>query len=94
MSSPEHPGNVLRAVSPSSPPSGSAILLLQECDRPNAATVASVRRRSEVSLEASSWQVDIPKLAEVVMSLGAEGLKRIQLSGVDIHTIGCIEALG
>lgn len=38
--------------------------------------------------------MDIPKLTDIVTSLGAEGLKRIQLSGVDLHTIGCMEALG
>jgi hypothetical protein len=41
-----------------------------------------------------AWQVDIPGLSGLVMRLGAEGLKKLQLSGVDIHTIGCMLALG
>ena len=50
-----HLGNALvcRKQCPTAP-----FLLLQECDRPNAATVASVRRRSEVSLEASCKSVE------------------------------------
>lgn len=41
-----------------------------------------------------SWSVNIPQLADLVLRFGAEGLKRLQLSGIDIHTIGCILQLG
>jgi hypothetical protein len=40
------------------------------------------------------WQVDIPSLAGIVTRLGAEGLKKLQMSGVDIHTLGCLLVLG
>ncbi|KAI5463578.1 hypothetical protein BGZ63DRAFT_462815 [Mariannaea sp. PMI_226] len=39
-------------------------------------------------------QIDIPSLSQMVLRLGADGLKRIQMSGVDLHTIGCLVALG
>lgn len=38
----------------------------------------------------ASWQVDIPGLSRLVMGAGAHGLKQMVLSGVDIHTIGCM----
>ncbi len=38
----------------------------------------------------ASWQVDIPGLSQLVMGAGAHGLKQLALSGVDIHTIGCM----
>jgi hypothetical protein len=41
-----------------------------------------------------NWQVDIPNFASLVARLGAEGLKKLQLSGLDIHTVGCLLALG
>jgi hypothetical protein len=41
-----------------------------------------------------NWSINIPELADLVLRFGAEGLKRLQLSGVDIHTIGCILSLG
>lgn len=41
-----------------------------------------------------NWSINIPELADLVLRFGAEGLKRLQLSGVDIHTIGCILLLG
>jgi hypothetical protein len=45
-----------------------------------------------------SWQIDIPNFVGLVSSLvarlGMEGLKSLQLSGVDIHTIASIIALG
>ncbi|KAL9115417.1 MAG: hypothetical protein Q9227_000738 [Pyrenula ochraceoflavens] len=40
------------------------------------------------------WQVDIPNLANIVTRVGIEGLKRLSLSGIDIHTLGCVLALG
>ncbi|KAL9091624.1 MAG: hypothetical protein Q9165_004700 [Trypethelium subeluteriae] len=41
-----------------------------------------------------SWQIDIPGLAQLLLRLGADGLKRLQLSGVDIHALGCMLYLG
>ncbi|KAF2239186.1 hypothetical protein EV356DRAFT_502172 [Viridothelium virens] len=41
-----------------------------------------------------SWQIDIPGLAQLLLRFGADGLKRLQLSGVDIHAIGCLLYLG
>ena len=41
-----------------------------------------------------AWQVDLAKLTSLVTRVGMEGLKKLQLSGIDIHTIGCILALG
>ncbi|KAL8689131.1 MAG: hypothetical protein Q9218_005128 [Villophora microphyllina] len=38
----------------------------------------------------ASWQVDIPSLSNLVVSAGAHGLKQLALSGVDIHTLGCM----
>ncbi|KAL9584033.1 MAG: hypothetical protein Q9212_002355 [Teloschistes hypoglaucus] len=38
----------------------------------------------------ASWQVDIPSLSNLVASAGAHGLKQLALSGVDIHTLGCM----
>ena len=38
----------------------------------------------------ASWQVDIPGLSQLVLNAGANGLKQLALSGVDIHTIGCM----
>jgi hypothetical protein len=37
-----------------------------------------------------SWQVDIPSLSQLVVSVGSHGLKQLALSGVDIHSIGCM----
>ncbi|KAL9609428.1 MAG: hypothetical protein Q9167_005804 [Letrouitia subvulpina] len=36
------------------------------------------------------WQVDIPGLSRLVLNAGAYGLKQLALSGVDVHTIGCM----
>lgn len=41
-----------------------------------------------------SWQVDIPNLANLLVRIGAEGLKKLQSCGLDIHTVGCLLALG
>lgn len=41
-----------------------------------------------------NWQIDIPGLAQLLLRFGADGLKRLQLSGVDIHTVGCMLYLG
>ncbi|KAL8696758.1 MAG: hypothetical protein Q9201_007492, partial [Fulgogasparrea decipioides] len=38
----------------------------------------------------ASWQVDIPGLSQLVLGAGAHGLKQLALSGVDIHTLGCM----
>ena len=38
----------------------------------------------------ASWQVDIPGLSQLIIGAGAHGLKQLALSGVDIHTIGCM----
>ncbi|KAL8959218.1 MAG: hypothetical protein Q9183_005674 [Haloplaca sp. 2 TL-2023] len=38
----------------------------------------------------ADWQVDIPGLSQLVLGVGAHGLKQLALSGVDIHTIGCL----
>ncbi|RSL42635.1 hypothetical protein CEP54_015411 [Fusarium duplospermum] len=40
------------------------------------------------------WQIDIPSLSQMILKIGAEGLKSIQMSGVDVHTIGCLLGLG
>lgn len=37
-----------------------------------------------------SWQVDIPSLSQLVVSVGSHGLKQLALSGVDIHSISCM----
>jgi len=39
------------------------------------------------------WQVDISKLVSIATSLGIEGLKRLQPSGLDLHTIACLTVL-
>src|SRR5207248_2663613 len=41
-----------------------------------------------------SWQVDIPAIANLVSRVRADGLKKIAQAGLDIHTIGCMLALG
>lgn len=38
----------------------------------------------------ASWQIDIPGLSQLVLGAGAHGLKQLALSGVDVHTIGCM----
>ena len=38
----------------------------------------------------ADWQVDIPGLSQLVLRVGAHGLKQLALSGVDIHTLGCL----
>ena len=53
-----------------------------------------LRMSSDPNSSAVVWQVDITKLAAIVGRMGAEGLKKLQLSGVDIHTVGCLVALG
>lgn len=40
------------------------------------------------------WQVDIPSLTNLVGNLGVEGLKKLQMCGVDIHTLSCLAVLG
>jgi len=52
-------------------------------------TAVSTTSRSNIQ-----WQIDIPSLSQVILKIGAEGLKRIQMSGVDVHTIGCLLGLG
>ncbi|KAF4448410.1 hypothetical protein F53441_8218 [Fusarium austroafricanum] len=52
-------------------------------------TALSTSRESNIQ-----WQIDIPSLSQMILKIGAEGLKSIQMSGVDIHTIGCLLALG
>ena len=42
------------------------------------------------SVGMASWQVDIPGLSQLIIGAGAHGLKQLALSGVDIHTIGCM----
>ena len=42
----------------------------------------------------ASWQVDIPGLSQLVMNVGVHGLKQLALSGVDIHTVGCMLMVG
>ena len=54
----------------------------------------ALARSSIANSRAVSWQVDIPGLANLVARVGAEGLKQLALVGVDIHTIGCMLALG
>ncbi|KAL3963131.1 hypothetical protein ACCO45_000135 [Purpureocillium lilacinum] len=44
--------------------------------------------------QGAQWQIDIPSLSQMLLRIGADGLKRIQMSGVDLHTIGCLLALG
>ncbi|KAJ5743683.1 hypothetical protein N7533_008553 [Penicillium manginii] len=36
------------------------------------------------------WQIDIPGLSQLVLNVGAYGLKQLALAGVDPHTIGCM----
>ncbi|KAI9890801.1 MAG: hypothetical protein M1814_003585 [Vezdaea aestivalis] len=43
---------------------------------------------------APSWQVDIPNLSQLILGAGAQGLKQLALSGVDIHAIGCMLMIG
>ena len=42
----------------------------------------------------ASWQVDIPSLSQLVLGAGAHGLKQLTQAGVDIHTVGCMLAVG
>ena len=42
----------------------------------------------------ASWQVDVPGLSQLVMNVGVHGLKQLALSGVDIHTVGCMLMVG
>ncbi|KAI4221819.1 MAG: hypothetical protein L6R36_006622 [Xanthoria steineri] len=46
------------------------------------------------SVGMASWQVDIPGLSQLIIGAGAHGLKQLALSGVDIHTIGCMLMVG
>lgn len=39
-------------------------------------------------------QVDLPGLAQMMMTMGAGGLKKLASSGIDIHTVGSMYALG
>jgi hypothetical protein len=36
------------------------------------------------------WQIDIPSLSQLILNVGAYGLKQLALAGVDIHSIGCL----
>ena len=49
---------------------------------------------SLVSSGAPSWQVDIPSITDLLLKLGASGLKNLQSSGVNIHTLHCLHRLG
>ncbi|PVH75647.1 hypothetical protein DL98DRAFT_592915 [Cadophora sp. DSE1049] len=37
-----------------------------------------------------SWQIDIPSLSQLIVNVGAYGLKQLALAGVDVHSIGCL----
>ena len=43
-----------------------------------------------MALTGPTWQVDVPSLTQLVMNIGAAGLKQLANSGVDIHTIACM----
>jgi hypothetical protein len=49
---------------------------------------------SPISAGNFTWQIDIANLANLIGRIGAEGLKKLQLSGLDLHTVGCLLALG
>jgi hypothetical protein len=36
------------------------------------------------------WQIDIPSLSQLVVNLGASGLKHLAMAGVDVHSVGCL----
>ncbi|KAL8992695.1 MAG: hypothetical protein Q9188_007522, partial [Gyalolechia gomerana] len=52
----------------------------------------SMKESSKASIMSSpvGWQVDLPGLSSLVMSMGAAGLKKIAQAGVDIHTLLCM----
>ena len=47
-----------------------------------------------VSVSHVQCQMDITGLTQMILSVGAHGLKQIALAGVDPHTIGCLLMLG
>jgi hypothetical protein len=36
------------------------------------------------------WQIDIPSLSQLIVNLGASGLKQLAMAGVDVHSVGCL----
>lgn len=36
------------------------------------------------------WQIDIPNLSQLIVNLGASGLKQLAMAGVDVHSVGCL----
>ncbi|KAF2420763.1 hypothetical protein EJ08DRAFT_529160 [Tothia fuscella] len=40
-----------------------------------------------------SWQIDIPTLTQVIVGLGAAGLKQLAACGIDIHSLGSLLAI-
>jgi hypothetical protein len=36
------------------------------------------------------WQIDIPGLSQLIVNLGASGLKQLAMAGVDVHSVGCL----
>jgi len=42
------------------------------------------------SAAAVGWQIDIPSLSQLIVNVGAYGLKQLALAGVDVHSIRCL----
>jgi hypothetical protein len=38
----------------------------------------------------AQWQIDIPSLSQLIVNLGASGLKQLAMAGVDVHSVGCL----
>lgn len=52
--------------------------------------VLTIMASSLATSSAPQWQVDISGLSQLILNVGAHGLKQLALAGVDIHSIGCM----
>src|SRR3954452_20423225 len=56
--------------------------------------MASSGQIHPTSRGAVQWQADIPGLTQLILKMGANGLKQFAMSGVDAHTLACMLMIG
>jgi hypothetical protein len=49
---------------------------------------------SGIGARSVQWQADIPGLTQLILRIGARGLKKVALAGVNVHTLSCLLMIG
>ena len=53
-----------------------------------------VSSTSGIGARSVQWQADIPGLTQLILRIGARGLKKLALAGVNVHTLSCLLMIG